>query len=461
MISLLTIGSHMFLLPIVTIKRIKSSLFKTKMKKEITKFIIFSLIIIALFIITIFIYIKLNDINIIVNNYNKTNQLLIKQCSRLEILTFISIMLIIILGIIYLLTFFRVKQIKTPRSIIKDYKNQSLYTALFKGATDAIFVLKDGIIIDCNESSTKMFECSKNDLIKRSLFRFSSEKLYNSKQDYDVYQSYISKAQSGIPICFDWTFKKPIDNNNLQTEVCLSGFDDDSKNYLLVIVRDISERIENLKVIKSALKEKDNLLKEIHHRIKNNLQVITSLINLQSRTVANKKALAMFKETQNRITSIALIHEKLYRSGDLSKVDFEKYVYSLTNHLFFTYKVDMSRVKLELDIEKTFLGIEIAISCGLIINECISNSIKYAFEDKQNGIVSIYFRKESNNKYILKIKDDGKGLPVNIESIKEKSLGFRLITLLTKQLGGDLKIITSKNKGLEYILEFPPVRKVV
>ncbi len=206
----------------------------------------------------------------------------------------------------------------------------------------------------------------------------------------------------------------------------------------------------------NLLGEKEVLLKEVHHRVKNNLQVISSLLYLSSKKVKDKEALNMFKDSQSRVKSIAMIHERLYRSEDLSRIDFKEYVQQLTRDLFKSYAANTSVIKLEININSVFVNIDFAVPCGLIINELISNSLKYAFpnyeEENKTGKIKVDFNKDGANKLILQIGDNGVGMPEGLMERKKLSLGLQLVDTLVAQLSGTLEVI--QNSGTEFKIIF-------
>ena len=199
------------------------------------------------------------------------------------------------------------------------------------------------------------------------------------------------------------------------------------------IYRDISTRKKAEQKIKDSLREKEVLLKEIHHRVKNNMQIISSLINLQSLRIDDKKTSKLLQSSQNRIKSMAIIHEKLYQSKDFTNVDLSDYVKSLTNHLLTTYGVDKKKIKFHTDIKDIFLDINRAIPCGLIINELLTNSIKHAFPDGNRGEIKVAIRNQKNRKKELIVSDNGKGIPENFDIKSTKSLGLTLVKILAEQ----------------------------
>ena len=212
--------------------------------------------------------------------------------------------------------------------------------------------------------------------------------------------------------------------------------------------------------IKTSLREKEVLLKEIHHRVKNNLQVICSLLHLQSRKIKDQEALELFKESQNRVKSMALIHEKLYRSEDFANINFAEYIKSLTTHLLQTYRTKGSPINLKINVEEISLTIETAIPCGLIINELVSNSLKYAFPEGREGEINIEFFPNDGNvipegddlKYTLKVSDNGIGFPEDLDFRNTQSLGLQLVNNLTNQLDGT--IVLGRTGGTTFSITF-------
>ncbi len=218
------------------------------------------------------------------------------------------------------------------------------------------------------------------------------------------------------------------------------------------LLNEIEERKKAEERINESLQEKVVLLREIHHRVKNNLQVVSSLLNLQSGYIEDKKSLEIFRENQNRVRSMALIHEKLYQSKDLNKIEFSEYIQSLSRDLFRSYNQDASKVKLNSDLQGIKLEIDTAILCGLIINELITNCFKHAFPNGRNGEVNIIMKEENINKFLLVVKDDGIGFPAHVDYKNTDSLGLQLVNTLTEQLGGNLSL--HRNGFTEFKIEF-------
>ena len=207
---------------------------------------------------------------------------------------------------------------------------------------------------------------------------------------------------------------------------------------------DITERKLAEAQIQASLREKEVLLQEIHHRVKNNLQVISSLLDLQSQQLEESAMLEVFRESQNRVKSMALVHEKLYQSKNFAKINFAEYTESLVKYLFKAYELHSGNITLELYIDEVTLNIDTAIPCGLIINELVSNALKYAFPDNRAGTISISLHSGANHHFTLIIKDDGVGLPRDWDFKNAKSLGLQLVKVLTKQLKGTIEIDRSR-----------------
>ncbi|MCB0400604.1 MAG: PAS domain S-box protein [Flavobacteriales bacterium] len=202
--------------------------------------------------------------------------------------------------------------------------------------------------------------------------------------------------------------------------------------------------------LKNSLKEKEVLLKEVHHRVKNNLQVISSILNLQSSYVKDENTLDILKESQNRIKSMSFIHESLYQNNDFSQINFSEYVISLSKNLVHSYGVYDNLVELKLDVQEVSLNLDQSIPCGLLINELISNALKYAFPKGKRGVITIELFEKSGKVY-LAVKDNGVGLPKNIDYRNTDSLGLQLVMTLTEQLNA--KIELDNSKGAKYYIE--------
>jgi PAS domain S-box-containing protein len=218
------------------------------------------------------------------------------------------------------------------------------------------------------------------------------------------------------------------------------------------IGHDITEKKISEEKIRQQLQEKEVLLKEVHHRVKNNLQVISSILNLQSSYVKDEGTLNILKESQNRIKSMAFIHESLYQTKDFSSINFTEYVINLSQNLIHSYSNFDHEIKLNLDIQNVFLNLDLAIPCGLIINEIVSNALKYAFVDNSMGGEISISMKIVGEELVLRIGDNGKGLPKHIDYRNTESLGLQLVVTLTDQLSGSIDL--DLEKGTNYTIVF-------
>jgi two-component sensor histidine kinase len=201
------------------------------------------------------------------------------------------------------------------------------------------------------------------------------------------------------------------------------------------------------------IKEKETLLREVHHRVKNNLQTVSSLLSLQSRSIENEQVRDLIKSSQNRVISMAMVHEMLYMRDDLSKIQYKSYVQELCEYLVKSLKGLDHNVKMTIDIPDVQLGIDTAIPLGLLINEAVTNSLKYGIPDKDPGEIFIALTSDKKKSYTLLIGDDGIGFPETINFHTSKSLGLKLINNLARQLGGTIAKDLTK-KGTNYIVRF-------
>jgi PAS domain S-box-containing protein len=211
-------------------------------------------------------------------------------------------------------------------------------------------------------------------------------------------------------------------------------------------VRDITERKGAEELIQASLHEKQVLLKEIHHRVKNNMQVVSSLLQLQAGYLQNPQALEAFRESQARIRSMSLIHEKLYQSESLAKIDVADYLRSLVGMLFRSYSTRASTIRLDARIAPIFLSLDTAIPIGLVTHELVSNCLKYAFPDAREAVVRVEMNVVAPGQYALTVEDNGVGLPANFELEKAATLGLRLVQIFTKQVQGKLAWVSHENK---------------
>lgn len=229
------------------------------------------------------------------------------------------------------------------------------------------------------------------------------------------------------------------------------GFIPGTKNSLISLI-DVTEHKKAENQVKASLKEKEILLREIHHRVKNNLQVISTLLFLQSGEITDPEIIENYRESENRIQSIALIHEKMYQSTDLSSIDFTSYINSLIDDISHSYDTGQKDIKIQIDTGHFYLSIETVQPLGLIINELISNSLKYAFKGRNNGIITISLEELDSKYFKLTVSDNGIGLPEDLDFENSQTLGLLLVNNLVEQLEGTIRLI--KNGGTIFEIIF-------
>ncbi|MGB9200859.1 histidine kinase dimerization/phosphoacceptor domain -containing protein [Methanobacterium sp.] len=336
-------------------------------------------------------------------------------------------------------------ELKKAQNALMESENK--YRTLFEKNKNPIIVFdENGNFKDSNDAALEFMEINRTELLTKNLSNF----ILNNK---DV------KAMADEEFWFKGNILEVKFNVNGKCKILdltITPIKLDHKNIIFGVGNDITERKKAEEGILRSLKEKELLLREIHHRVKNNLQIISTLLTLQSSQSQKNNINDLYRESQNRIQSIALIHENLYHSDDLAHINFKAYVKGLITDLFDSYGVNPKKIKMDLNIEDITLGIETAIPCGLIVNELVSNSLKHGFLYVETGVVSVDIKKISKNEFRLKVIDTGSPFPDNINVLSNDSLGLELIKNLVEQLDADLsfkkdiKEFTIIFKELEY-----------
>lgn len=336
------------------------------------------------------------------------------------------------------------------RSEEKLRLSEEKYRNLVELSPDAILFLDmKGNITSCNTFMTKATGYAKEEIVGKHL----TELKLLSAEERPRYMELLAKAARGeMPKPFEvkWIHK---DQTPYLAEIRIGFIKEKEKKIgVQVVARDITERKEAEERIKASLKEREVMLREIHHRVKNNMQIISSLLRLQSRQIRDRKVRDIFDVGQNRIRSMALIHESLYQSKDLAKINFSDYIKRLTTHLFSIYRAGMEHIKMHVKVGNVFLDINRAIPCGLIINELVSNSLKHAFADGKKGEITVKMDADRRGKYILVVRDTGVGFPEDLDFYRTKTLGMQLVTDLVSQLEGSIEL--RRSKGTEFRIVF-------
>ncbi len=237
----------------------------------------------------------------------------------------------------------------------------------------------------------------------------------------------------------------------------------DDHEELSCIAYEITDRKEIDQQIRSTLKEKEILLQEVHHRVKNNLQVISSMLNLQRRFIDDPKMLDILEESQNRISTMSFIHESLYQNSDFSSIGFAEYLKRLTQNLIHSYSRVSANVELTCVLDDVQINLKQAIPCGLIVNELVSNALKYAFPEKRGGTIELRVE-EKGQDIEIEVSDNGVGLPDDFDFETNESLGVYLVQALTDQLDGSLLVDNNqsenpleKESGASFLVRFTPL----
>lgn len=333
-------------------------------------------------------------------------------------------------------------------SLKYEAPQDSYYRQLFDSSKDAIAILdKNSKITDVNESFEKMFGYTKKEARGKSAEELIvPERLVEETGDIALIIEHGETAQ------FESIRKTKKGDEKEVSITCSKIITSNGETGYCRIYSDISgkKKEEEQRIISEM--EKELLLKEIHHRVKSNLQMISSLLLLQSRAVKDKKTNEILLESQNRVKSIALIHEKLYHTADLSRIDFDKYLNSFIPQLAKSFNINSERIEITVNSENIFLNADTAIPCALIINELVSNSLKYAFPFDRKGKIDIELNYHTNNKITLIVKDDGVGINKIHGHTENTAISLQLIGILVKQLEGKME---SKNDNRnEYKINF-------
>ena len=312
--------------------------------------------------------------------------------------------------------------------------------AIVESSVDAIVgITLDRTVVSWNRAAERLFGYPAGDAIGNPIsFVMPPDRVHEENQIID-------RLKRGEYIDHFETVQRRKDGQEFPVSLTISPIKDAtgkiigaSKN-----VRDISDKKRAEEQIQASLREKEVLLREIHHRVKNNLQVIYSLLRLQSRLVTDPKASALFKDSQARVKAMALVHETLCQSKNLSRIDMSEYSQTLTRRLFESYGISSDTLGLSLNIAPVSFSMETAVSCGQLINELVSNCLKHAFPNGRTGDVTVELLSNGNDTYLLTVSDNGVGLPPDFEVGKAESLGWQLVPMLVEQLNGTFELQAS------------------
>jgi PAS domain S-box-containing protein len=313
--------------------------------------------------------------------------------------------------------------------------SEERHRTILQTAMDGVWLADtQGRLLEANEAYCRMSGYSAQELLAMRI-----PDLEASEMEDDT-ASHIQKIMAKGDDRFESRHRRK-DGSLFDVEVSVQYRPADGGQFV-VFLRDITERKRAEAKIRASLKEKEVLLKEIHHRVKNNLQIISSLLFLQTSRTEDPGVVSALSESRNRIKSMALIHERLYQSPNLATVDMGKYTRNLVSDLQHSYGIEHGSVRLTLNVESISLGITEAIPCGLIINELVSNALKHAFPKGKEGEITIEVQRGNTNQITLTVSDNGIGFPEHVDFRKSPSLGMTLVTSLVEQLGGAIELDT-------------------
>lgn len=321
----------------------------------------------------------------------------------------------------------------------RKYAEEMIRLAVEASPNGMIMTNHQGTIVMVNTTTETLFGYSRAELIGQSIDILIPES--HRAHHPELRKNYLKHPSARAMGHGRDLYGLHKDGKEFPVEVGLNPTQTPQGFMVLASVIDITERKYQEKQLKAALKEKDLLLSEIHHRVKNNLQIIDSLLGMQSGMLLNSTVVSILKESQNRVKSMAMIHQILYESSDFSHVDFSSVVQSLVSNLSASYALDSSRVKINIDTDQVLMSIDTSIPLGLILNELCTNAIKYAFNENCVGNINISLKYLAANKLQVLVTDDGIGIPeeFDIENASS-SLGLQLVQLLSEQISAELTI---------------------
>jgi PAS domain S-box-containing protein len=335
---------------------------------------------------------------------------------------------------------------KTKKALVESDLS---YRNLFNTIEDAIYIQDEsGVFIDVNNGATNIDGYSKSEIIGQTIDFLSAP----DKNDFEVINRKIADAFNGVPQQFEFWVKKKGGSISLKEVKIYNGLYF-GKNVIITHAQDITKRKKEEEKMQAALAEKNVLLREVHHRVKNNLQAMIYLIEMQIERLDDQKVQTFLRELQEQARTMSLVYEQLYQSDYLAKVDMDGYLNNLTSNVIQTFGLDKD-ISFDVNANNVSLDVETAMPCGLIVNELITNSLKYAFpdgvEEKPKIIIALRYEQ---NKITISVSDNGVGLPPNLDWEKTDSLGLKLVNFWVKyQLAGSINL--DKQNGANYIISF-------
>jgi len=330
--------------------------------------------------------------------------------------------------------------------------SEKKYRNLIESLQEGIWMIdKEGITTFVNASMARMLGYSAEEMLGKHVFSFMDERGKKIAEEKIELRKKGKKEQQD----FEFIHK---DGRRIYTAIAISAVFDEAGNYAgaLAGIMDISDRKRAEEEVVRSLKEKEVLLREIHHRVKNNMQVICSLLNLQAVPVEDENIRSMFEESRNRVAAMAKVHEQLYRSPDLAHIDFKEYLQSLASGISNAYQ--KPNINLLVGVDSISLDINTAVPCGLIVNELVSNCFKHAFPGTKKGTIKLEIANKPDKKMLLAVEDDGVGFPAGLDFENPKTFGLKMVNILARQIRGTIKVL--KPKGTRFEIIFTPIEKM-
>ena len=328
-------------------------------------------------------------------------------------------------------------------------RSEAYYRTIFENTGTATVIIEEDTTISLvNAEFEKLYGYSKDEIEGKKSWREFVAPDYKDK--IEKYHNLRRIDPNLAPRNYELKFIDRYDN--IKDIFATVAIIPETKKSLISLLDITDNKIAENK-IKDSLMEKEVLLKEIHHRVKNNLQIISSLLNLQTRCVEGEETINVLRESQNRVKTMAMVHEKLYQSEDLKDINFKEYIENLVSDLFYSYGIKKGTIGLKINADDLKIDIDTAIPCGLIINELVTNSLKYAFPCRGNGdVIKVKLKKLQHDKLKLVISDNGVGLPESLDMENVETLGLKMVTILVNQLRGTLEL--DKTGGIEFKIIF-------
>lgn len=337
------------------------------------------------------------------------------------------------------------------RRKIEDARRESeeRFRMLVESAPEAIIVVAEGAFAYLNGAALRHYGVvSAEQLLGRSVLDFVHP------EDRDRIREKLRiliEEKNPVPTGNERTLR--LDGTSVETESSAVPIRYRDMDGALVFIRDITDRKRAEEALKASYQEKVVLLREIQNRVRNNMQIVLSLLNHQAGALADPVLRKSFISSRDRIKAISLVQEKLYRSEDLSRIDFAEYIQNLVVHLFHTYQIDPDRIRGVFDLRPVLFNVNLSIPLGIVVNEIVLNSLQYAFPGTRKGEIAVKLAKNEDGSYALKIHDDGVGIPGRIDLAKSSTLGFQLIGMLVEQIDGRVKAET--RGGVSFEITFP------